>query len=247
MGKFIDLTGMRFGRLAVINKTSKRDSSGCVYWHCKCDCGSEIETTSTLLRSGKSKSCGCLQKEIARRSGKKNKHFNNYDLSGEYGIGYTSSGEKFFFDIEDFDRLKDICWSITKNGYLLGWDNGKCFTMHRHVLGDKCDGTFVDHKNHNKLDNRKENLRLCTKSENGTNAYSEKGYRGVYWDKKRCVWLAEVYKKGKRIALGSFNNFDDALKARKTGEGKYYGDFRYIKNQDYRFNPNYMKDDVSFD
>ena len=37
------------------------------------------------------------------------KKYNTYDLSGEYGIGYTSKGEEFYFDLDDYDKIKDYC------------------------------------------------------------------------------------------------------------------------------------------
>lgn len=245
MGKFIDLTGMRFGRLTVLNKTNRRGSSGCVYWKCKCDCGNEIETTSTLLKSGQSKSCGCMAKEIQIESGKRNKKFNRYDTSGDYGIGYTTSGDEFYFDLSDYEKIKLICWSIAANGYLVGWLNGKCYSMHRYIIGNDCIGMLVDHKDHNKLNNRRSNLRVCTRSENITNSYSSKGYKGVYWEKNRHKWYSQVYRDNKRIYLGAFTNFEDALKARKAAEEKYYGDFKYDKEQDYRFRDD--KNEVSYD
>lgn len=60
MGKFIDLTGKRFGRLTVIKKSDKRDKSGSVYWDCECDCGNKCEIAGSQLRKGVTKSCGCL-------------------------------------------------------------------------------------------------------------------------------------------------------------------------------------------
>lgn len=67
MGKFIDLTGQRFGRLVVIERTGS-NKQGDVMWRCKCDCGTIKEVTATHLRSGASKSCGCLRKEITQRN-----------------------------------------------------------------------------------------------------------------------------------------------------------------------------------
>ena len=61
--KAIDLSGMRFGRLVAQYPTDKRDRKGSIYWHCRCDCGSEIEATADGLRTGNNKSCGCLKKE----------------------------------------------------------------------------------------------------------------------------------------------------------------------------------------
>ena len=46
------------------------------------------------------------------------KKYNTYDLTGEYGIGYTSKDEEFYFDLEDYDKIKDYCWRITMQGYV---------------------------------------------------------------------------------------------------------------------------------
>ena len=62
--KTSDISGQRFGRLVAIKKT-KSDPRG-AYWLCCCDCGNEIVTRIDRLRSGKAKSCGCLQKDLLR-------------------------------------------------------------------------------------------------------------------------------------------------------------------------------------
>ena len=62
MGKFSDLTGMKFGRLTVIRRSGAKN--GHVAWLCKCDCGREIVTIGNLLKSGKTKSCGCRKIEV---------------------------------------------------------------------------------------------------------------------------------------------------------------------------------------
>ena len=67
MGKLIDLTGQRFGRLVVMYQAPHQN--GRVAWHCKCDCGNEKDIQGALLREGKTRSCGCLHKEqLAERS-----------------------------------------------------------------------------------------------------------------------------------------------------------------------------------
>ena len=58
MGKKIDLTGQRFGRLVVIREYGRKN--GHVAWLCKCDCGNEVVINGAYLRNGKSQSCGCL-------------------------------------------------------------------------------------------------------------------------------------------------------------------------------------------
>ena len=60
-----DLTGQRFGRWTVMNITNKRTKNRTIIWHCKCDCGNEKDVDAYTLKSGQSKSCGCLNKEKA--------------------------------------------------------------------------------------------------------------------------------------------------------------------------------------
>lgn len=64
MGQLVDLTGKRFGRLAVIVISDKRDSSGSVYWECKCDCGNIVTVNGRSLRGGNQRSCGCYHHDI---------------------------------------------------------------------------------------------------------------------------------------------------------------------------------------
>ena len=63
MGKLNDLSGQKFGRLTVLSRANKTDSSGNVYWNCLCDCGNSCVASGNNLKRHKSKSCGCHQKE----------------------------------------------------------------------------------------------------------------------------------------------------------------------------------------
>lgn len=58
-----DLTGRRFGRLKVLSKTAQR-KNGHLVWHCRCDCGNEVEVVSSYLLSGETLSCGCLKEYL---------------------------------------------------------------------------------------------------------------------------------------------------------------------------------------
>lgn len=152
-------------------------------------------------------------------------------MSGEYGIGWTTNtNEKFYFDLEDFDKIKNICWSVTtnKNGYkyLHGRDNGKLIKMHKLIV----DYDLVDHNNRNPLDNRKSNLRYASKAENNQNHKLRKdntsGVSGVSWDKKSSKWVARInINTNQRISLGTYSNFNEAVIARLKAEQQYYGDF----------------------
>lgn len=74
MPKKKDLTGQRFGRLIVVKELVERRNSQ-IYWLCKCDCGNECEVNGGALRTGSTKSCGCLQIELTA------KRFRKYDES----------------------------------------------------------------------------------------------------------------------------------------------------------------------
>ena len=80
---FRNLSGQRFGRLVVIGRGSSRPPNRYAYWLCRCDCGNTIETRSTHLLHGRTKSCGCLHQEnLVRGIGTKH----GYTGTPEYRI-----------------------------------------------------------------------------------------------------------------------------------------------------------------
>lgn len=233
-----DLTGQRFGKLTVIKKIeSKRNSSDrSVLWLCKCDCGNETIVRGSSLRNGNTKSCGCLRKEILNNSSKFYKprkveiKNNRYDLTGEYGIGYTHKGEEFYFDLEDYEKIKDYCWCLAdKKKYVSNSRYG--IRMHRLVMDCKNENLVIDHINHIPYDNRKENLRICTLSQNGMNksklSNNTSGYTGISYDSSVNKWRARLRVKNKTINIGRYINLEDAIKARKEAEEKYFGEYSY--------------------
>lgn len=70
MGKFIDLTGQRFGRFTVMERGNSKNNE--VMWLCRCDCGNEKFVEGHHLKDGTSKSCGCINKERFETHGKSN-------------------------------------------------------------------------------------------------------------------------------------------------------------------------------
>lgn len=200
-------------------------------WLCECNCSehNRIIVRQSYLKSGHTKSCGCLTRETCRQTGLKGKKYNNYDLSGEYGVGWTSNTNKeFYFDLEDYNKIKDYCWreDITQFNYsaLKAIVDDKSTLMH-HVLGfPNC-----DHKNRNALDNRKENLRQCSHDENCRNrskrSDNTSGVIGVSWYKRNQTWKAYISLNKKLVHIGYFTNKEDAIKARLKAEAKYYGEF----------------------
>lgn len=197
-------------------------------WECKCDCGNIVYVTTASLTSGNTKSCGCLHAESLQKYGKESRKLNQYDLSGEYGIGFTSKNEPFYFDLEDYNLIKDYTWNYNEDGYLISRPFGKTIRMHMLIMNS--DGSRdVDHKNHITYDNRKENLRICDHFENvihsKTYSNNTSGRKGVYWDNARQKWMAIITYNKKTVNLGRFDNFEDAVDARQSAEQKYHGEF----------------------
>ena len=87
----------------------------------------------------------------------------------------------------------------------------------------------VDHINGNGLDNRRSNLRVCTRSENGMNRGKNKnnksGYKGVAWHEKAKLWRATLGLKGKIIHLGDFADKSEAYRAYVEACKKYHKEF----------------------
>jgi hypothetical protein len=226
MSKFKDLTGQKFGRLTVIKRIENNKMNN-AQWLCKCDCGNDkdIIVTTAKLNFGQTKSCGCLGLEAKSRNGKLNKKYNTYDLSGEYGIGYTLKGEEFYFDLEDYDKIKDYCWYKHK-GYIESTNKErKIIGMHQLII-DISNGEVIDHKNRIRHDNRKDNLRITTNSENAFNITKKKnntsGVTGVFWEEQKEKWCASIYKNNKHVFRKYYFNKDDAIKARLKAELDYY-------------------------
>lgn len=235
MGKFIDMTGQKFGRLTVIKRAKNHiqpNGVSVVMWECKCDCGNKITTNGMNLRRGKTKSCGCLHEECAANQGRKNKKYNTYNLTGDYGIGYTLNGEEFWFDLEDYGLIKDYCWFIDDKGYVVTNDpeTGRIIRFHRLILPVK-NKEQVDHIKHKKHDNRKSELRIVTNAQNSMNRIRQpnntSGITGVYWSDSKQRWCAEIMFDKKKIYIGVYEDIEDAVKARKEAENKYFGEYSY--------------------
>lgn len=196
-------------------------------WLCRCNCGNEVSVRQRNL-TGKYKriSCGCQRIERS----KERKRHNEYDLSGEYGIGYTyNTNQKFLFDLEDYPKIKDISWKEAHNGYIVGFKNGEKVSMHRTILGLTNPKDIVDHKEHNLWDNRKEKLRVTNTKNNTRNEKlainNTSGVTGVSYEENVNKWHSYIWVDGKTIHLGRFVKFDDAVKARIDAENKYFGEF----------------------
>lgn len=123
-------------------------------------------------------------------------------------------------DIEDFHLVAPYRW-FEVNGYAKTRVHGGELAMHRLILNlDRWEGLQGDHINRDRADNRRSNLRVCTKAQNSQNLtpfrMKSSRYRGVSWHAQSCKWRAMICSNGKLISLGLFAEETDAAIAAKN-------------------------------
>lgn len=222
MNNLVNLTGQKFGRLTVLSRAENRGKQVC--WLCRCSCGKEKIVSGNNLKAGHVRSCGCFQ--IEARYNKK--RLNRYNLTGDFAIGYDSKGREFYFDLEDYDRIKGYTWNITNDGYVRTRVNGVSVGLHSFLV-EHDNKTWIDHINGDPKDNRKQNLRVATYAQNGMNkkfmSNNTSGVIGVYLNRRGNFWCAQISVNDKIIYVGGSKNKEKAIKARLQAEKEYYGEF----------------------
>ena len=152
---------------------------------------------------------------------------NTYEFDGDVLKIITSKGDIIIADAEDYEKLKMHSWCISKTGYAVSNINKKVTKLHRYLFGLTDPNVVVDHINHNPLDNRKCNMRICTAYENSLNQSGLKGRElpvGI-GQTPTGRYTAEISVSRRTIHLGTFDTVDDAWNARKEAEIKYFGEF----------------------
>jgi hypothetical protein len=135
-------------------------------------------------------------------------------------------------DDEDYERIKNdfksTKWCVTKNRnnlYAQKRADKKMIYLHRYIMNCPKE-MYVDHVNHNTLDNRKCNLRITTNADNLRNGNIRKnnttGINGVYYDKTRKKYVARIKVNYKNIMLGRYNTLEEATNIRKNAEIKFW-------------------------
>lgn len=149
-----------------------------------------------------------------------------YKIRDGYAVGIFDNQQEVLFDIEDLEMVSSHRWCIDSNGYPITSERNKDVRLHRLLMKDIPKGMVVDHINRNKLDNRKENLRICSQRVNCHNSSirsnNKSGVVGVFLDQKVKRWRAQIYHNGKTKHIGIFDSFEDAVIARNKAEKEYY-------------------------
>lgn len=146
-----------------------------------------------------------------------------------------TQGKYALVDDEDFEYLSQWRWYwlngyATKASARIGGKQKRIY-MHRIILKAK-EKDMCDHKNANRCDNRKENLRLCNALQNSWNTKIAKnntsGYKGVFWRKERDKWKVCLTANKQNIYIGSFVDKKEAAKAYNKAAIKYFGEFALL-------------------
>jgi hypothetical protein len=122
------------------------------------------------------------------------------------------------FNKKHLNRVKKLKWGLQGMGYVANYINN--VYLHVFIKGNK-DGLEIDHIDRDPLNNLDDNLRYATHGENCRN----RAAKGICWDKRRNKWLALIKLNYKSIYLGRYENKNEAIKARREAERKYYGEF----------------------
>lgn len=219
-----DLTGQKFGKLTALYPV--QDKSHRARWHCICECGKEKDVLQQNLSNGHVRSCGCVlsQSSLARMK--------NYNDS----VGRESHNETKTRLYRIWIGIKSRCLVNTTSGYKNyggrgisicdGWIHSFSAFSSWAMQNGYNDSLTIDRIDPDG-DYCPENCRWTTMSEQEFNkrisSRNTSGVTGVSFNKKHKRWVAYIGIEGKLYHLGSFKCIDDAIKARKDAETKFFG------------------------
>lgn len=216
--------GSTFGYLTVLGVSETHRMSRKWKYRCHCKCGKYVNVLRDNLETGHTKSCGCYNIQSLQDRALRNE----IEVLGNITkIKVFNSEIELIIDSEDWPLLKDHCWCINAYGYgctnLKMNDEIEDRLIHRVIMSCPKD-KVIDHINHDKLDNRKQNLRICSQKINSNNIYfssGSSGVRGVSYSKSNNKWHAYITTNGFRTNLGYYDTEEQAIEARKRGILEY--------------------------
>lgn len=153
----------------------------------------------------------------------------------------TTKGEEILIDEEDLPLVQGFGWYVWTNPnkprYAVAKIGGKQIRMHRILMNPSGKEQFVDHVNGNGLDNRRENLRLCSRGQNARNARKRRDglsskFRGVCWHKAANGFAAQIQHNGRHSHLGVFKTQERAAAEYDLAAIEMHGEFARLNFPD---------------
>lgn len=213
MPKRLDISGEKYGKLTVVSY-SHQNEHGKSVWTCKCECGNESKVVGSGLKSGHTTSCGC------------NKSLGMTEYNTTHGMKGTRTynvWNNMKARCNDTTRWDAEYYSLKGITYDPDWEKFEPFYRD---MGETPDGLTLDRIDPNG-NYTKENCRWATHSLQGYNQVLSKinksGKTGVYFSDQINRWIAEIGFENKKIRVGTFKEFKDAVVAREEAELKYFG------------------------
>lgn len=222
MGKFIDLTGQRFGKLVVERRAPNNTPSGRPQWICQCDCGKTTIVSGHNLREGKTKSCGCAKKGV----------------NTIHGFAKNGCREKLYSVWAGIHQRCDNPHNTAYHNYggrgivmCSQWrESYPCFREWAYQNGYE-EGLQIDRIN-NDGNYEPSNCRFVSPTTNAQNRRVQKsntsGYSGVEYRAKQNDYRVTISVNNSHQHIGVYSSLEEAIEARKQAELKYWG---YIKTK----------------
>lgn len=213
MPKRLDIVGKRYDRL-LVKSYIKQNKHGKSVWECECDCGKIVEVLGSCLTRGTTTSCGCAKSEAL--------------------IKYnTTHGMKGTRTYNCWNNMKSRCnyperwdaeyYSLKGISYDKRWESFENFYCD---MGEVPESMSLDRIDPN-MGYCKDNCRWVTDSMQAFNQVLQvnntSGKTGVWFIEKSGKWVAAITHELEREYLGTFNDFEGAVKAREEAELKYFG------------------------
>lgn len=210
----MDLTGKRFGKLTAISENG-RTKDGAVKWLCQCDCGNKSIVRATVLKRGITVSCGCIKSDILRKK-------------------VTTHGLSKTAEYETWCGMRKRC--LNKNTATYSYYGGRGITICERWnifenflsdMGTKPHGNYSIERIDVNGNYEPGNCKWASPTEQARNTRKRKDGKnvtvGVSWHKATHKYMAYIVVNGKPVYLGVFVSIDEAAKARKSAELKYWG------------------------